>query len=81
MEVSVLLIMKRKFGSVSSNIESFLKIVEQHGEITELTSKVARSFIERIVVHEAVWEVPGNVHLPRTQEVHIYLSYIGEFIE
>jgi DNA invertase Pin-like site-specific DNA recombinase len=62
------------------NAQSFLKLAEQQGEITELTAETARTFIKKIVVHEVVRENPKNVRSsPKTQEVHIYLAYIGEF--
>jgi len=64
----------------SLNVHSFMKLVEQHGdvEITELTSDLARTFIEKIIVHEGVFE-NANRKSKRTQEVHVYFSYIGEF--
>ena len=67
--------------SKTANVESFIRLAEQHSEITELTDEVARSFIERIVVHEAEREIPGNVHSKKTQEIHVFLTYIGEFIK
>ncbi|MCL1904283.1 MAG: recombinase family protein [Oscillospiraceae bacterium] len=66
--------------SKTANVQSFLKLAEQQGEITELTTETARTFIKKIVVHEVVRENPKNVRSsPKTQEVHIYLAYIGEF--
>jgi DNA invertase Pin-like site-specific DNA recombinase len=66
--------------SKTTNVQSFLKLAEQQGEITELTAETARTFIKKIVVHEVVRENPKNVRSsPKTQEVHIYLAYIGEF--
>ena len=64
------------------NVQSFMKLVERHGdiEITELTAELARTFIEKIVVHEGVFE-NANRKSKRTQEVHVHLSYIGEFGE
>ena len=70
--------LKRK----TAKLQSFIKLAEQHGEITELmadlTAKVARTFIERIIVHEAVF-VNANRRSKRTQEIQIFLNYIGEF--
>jgi cell fate (sporulation/competence/biofilm development) regulator YlbF (YheA/YmcA/DUF963 family) len=66
--------------SKTTNIQSFLKLAEQQGEITELTAETARTFIKKIVAHEVVRKNPKNVRSsPKTQEVHIYLAYIGEF--
>jgi DNA invertase Pin-like site-specific DNA recombinase len=65
--------------SKAVNVQSFINLAERHGEITELTDTVAREFIERIVVHEAVRENPNFSGSPKTQEIHVFLSYIGEF--
>ncbi|MDR1532438.1 MAG: DUF4368 domain-containing protein [Clostridiales bacterium] len=61
-----------------ANVQSFLKLAEKYGEVTELTAEIARTFIEKIIVHEGVFE-NANRRSKRTQEVHIFLSYIGEF--
>jgi hypothetical protein len=65
--------------SKSLSVHSFMKLVEQYGdiEITELTSDLARRLIEKIIVHEGVFE-NANRKSKRTQEVHVYFSYIGE---
>lgn len=64
--------------SKTANLQSFMNLVDQYGEITELTAEIARTFIEKIIVHEGVFE-NANRRSARTQEVHIFLSYIGEF--
>jgi len=66
--------LKRK----TANLQSFLKLVERFGEIPTLTEEVARTFIERIEIHEAVY----NKLKPKTkdsQKVDIFLTYIGRF--
>ena len=62
-----------------ANAQSFIDIAERHSDITELTDEVARMFIERIIVHDGVWEIPGNFHSSRTQEIEIYLAFIGKY--
>jgi hypothetical protein len=43
----------------TEGIEKFLKLCETYTDLTELTAEIARSFIEKIVVHEAV-HAPGH---------------------
>jgi len=61
-----------------TNLQSFITLTENCGEIIELTAEVARVFIEKIIVHEGVFENACR-RSNRTQEIHIFLSYIGEF--
>jgi hypothetical protein len=69
-----------ELNSKTTNIQSFIELAKRHGEVTELTDVIARTFIERIVVHDAVKENPKNRRsTAKTQEIHVFLSYIGEF--
>ena len=61
----------------TANLQSFLNLVEQVGEITELTDKIARMFVEKVVVHEAVYK-PGT-RKKLSQEIEVYFAYIGKF--
>ena len=61
-----------------TNIEVFLNLAEQHAEINELTADIARTFISRIEVHEAV-RSEVNPHTVLTQEVDIYFIHIGAY--
>ena len=67
--------------SKTANAQNFIKLAEQYTEITEMTAELARTFIDRIVVHEA--EMVDNPrrkgHKTRRQKVHIFLNGIGEF--
>ena len=65
--------------SKTANLQSFMNLVARHGEISELTEEIARTFIERIVVHEATYPDGVKSKKNRTQQVEIYLSYIGQF--
>lgn len=60
------------------NLHNFMKLVENYGNIMELTPEIARMFIERIVVHEAVRK-SDKARRKISQEVEIYLTYIGNF--
>ncbi|GHV47740.1 recombinase [Clostridia bacterium] len=62
----------------TSNLQGFMNLVEQYGEITELTATLARSFIEKIIVHEPVYKTSSK-KVKESQEVQIFLTFIGEF--
>jgi DNA invertase Pin-like site-specific DNA recombinase/polyhydroxyalkanoate synthesis regulator phasin len=64
--------------SKTANIQGFMKLVHRHGKITELTEETARAFVERVVVHEAVFE-PGRKRKKVSQKIEIFLTYIGQF--
>jgi small-conductance mechanosensitive channel len=65
----------------TANAQNFIKLAERYTEITEVTAELARLFIERIAVHEAVMvENPKRKgHQTRTQKVVISFNCIGEF--
>jgi len=67
--------------SKTADLQSFMNIVERCTDITELTADIARTFIERIVVHEAEYapNPKRKKHQSRSQEVQIFLNFIGEF--
>jgi len=62
----------------TANLQSFMDLVEDDGEIAELTETTARKFVERVVIHEAVFET-GTKRKKKSQEVEIHLAYIGQF--
>ncbi|MEG2001396.1 MAG: DUF4368 domain-containing protein, partial [Evtepia sp.] len=62
----------------ADGIDKFLKLCAKYTDLTELSAEVARSFIEKIVVHEAVKE-PGRRYKKQSQEIEIHFSFIGEF--
>ena len=62
----------------SANVQSFMKVVERYGEIEELTEETARAFVEKIVVHEAVFAT-GTKRKKLSQQVDIHLTFIGQF--
>lgn len=55
------------------NIDFFLKAVKKYTEIKELDCEVIRTFIKKILVHQAT-KVDGK----RTQEIEIYYNGIGK---
>jgi DNA invertase Pin-like site-specific DNA recombinase len=62
----------------TANLDSFMKLVAKVGDITELTEELARMFIEKIVVHEAVFK-DGTKRAKISQEVDVHFAYIGQF--
>jgi len=61
-----------------TNLQSFMKLVERYGAVDELTEEVARAFIEKIVVHEAIIK-EGSKRVRLGQQVEVHLAYIGQF--
>jgi chromosome segregation ATPase len=64
-----------------ANAQSFIKLCEPYTEITELTAEAARTFIEKVVVHEAVYSKNPKQRKAedRVQKVDILFNCIGEF--
>ena len=56
------------------NTDSFLAMVRRYTEITELTSEIIRSFVERIEVHQPE-KLPGT--RMKKQTICIYWNFIG----
>lgn len=64
--------------SKTANLQSFMRLVERYGRITELSDETARAFIEKVVVHEAIF-ADGTKRKKVSQQVDVYLTYIGQF--
>ena len=60
----------------TNNMDSFFKLAEEYTEIPELTPTIARSFIEKIIVHEGE-VMPGYKTKKIGQEIEIHISFIG----
>ena len=61
----------------TANLDRFMALVERVGEIRELTEELARMFIEKVVVHEAVF-AEGSKRKKVKQDVDIYFTNIGQ---
>lgn len=61
----------------ADGIEKFVRLCEKYTDMTELTAEIARSFIEKVVVHESI-KVPGHRYKRQSQQIDIHLSFIGE---
>ena len=58
----------------TDKINDFLALTKKYTDFTQLTPQMIYEFIDRIEVHK-----PEKVDGERTQEVEIYLKYIGKF--
>jgi hypothetical protein len=58
-------------------IENDLAPCEIYTDFSELTAEVARTFIEKIVVHESV-KAPGHKWKKVSQQIDIHFTFIGE---
>lgn len=57
----------------NNNVERFMEIARRYTDFTELTPSMINEFVSKILIHEAVGRGAG-----RTQEVEIFLNYIGK---
>ena len=62
------------FEQDTANVERFLALAKKYTDFSELTTPMINEFIEKIIVH-----APEKVDGDRTQEVEIYLKFIGRF--
>ena len=60
------------FEKDTVNIDSFLVLAKKYTDFTELTTPMLNEFVEKILVH-----APDRSTGERTQEVEIYLNFIG----
>ena len=62
------------YSATVINIDKFIELVKRHTEFSEFSVGLVNSFIEKVIVHEAV-KVDGV----RTQDIEICFSFIGKF--
>ena len=62
------------YHSDTDRAEQFLALAEKYTDFTELTTPMIHEFVDKILVH-----APEKIDGVRTQEVEIYLKYIGRF--
>lgn len=62
------------FDADSVRADKFIEIVRRYTDFTELTTPMIHEFVEKIVVHEA-----DKSSGERTQQVDIYLNFIGKY--
>lgn len=58
----------------TARVEQFLALAEKYTDFSELTTPMINEFIDKIIVH-----APERIDGDRTQEVEIFLKFIGKF--
>lgn len=61
-----------QFEKDNINIDSFMELANKYTDFSELTTPMINEFVEKIIVH-----APDRSNGPRTQEVEIYLNFVG----
>ena len=64
----------RDFEEDGIRADKFIALVKKYTDFSELTTPMINEFVDKILVHEGQWE-----NYERTQEVEIYLNFIGKF--
>jgi DNA invertase Pin-like site-specific DNA recombinase len=62
------------YNTDSVRADKFIELVKKHTEFNEFTPTLLNEFIEKVIVHEA-----ERVDGVRTQEIEIFLNFIGKF--
>lgn len=62
------------FAEDTAHVEQFMELAKRYTVFSELTTMMINEFIEKIIVH-----APEKIDGDRTQEVEIYLKFIGVF--
>ena len=62
------------FEQDTANVERFLALAKKYMDFSELTTPMINEFIDKIIVH-----APEKIDGDRTQQVDIYLKFIGRF--
>ena len=62
------------FEQDTANVERFLALAKKYTDFSELTTPMINEFIDKIIVH-----APEKIDGDRTQQVDIYLKFIGQF--
>ncbi len=62
------------FEADTARVDQFMALAKKYTDFTELTTPMINEFVDKIVVHEA-----DRSSGERTQEVDIYLKFIGKF--
>jgi len=62
------------FNEDTDRAEKFIALAKKYADFSELTTMMINEFIDKIIVH-----APERIDGERTQEVEIYLNFIGHF--
>lgn len=64
----------RDFEEDGIRADKFIALLKKYTDFSELTTPMINEFVDKILVHEGQWE-----NYEKTQEVEIYLNFIGKF--
>lgn len=71
-------------GERKDNVVKFIKLAEKYTGFSELTAEIARTFIDKIVVHEAIYAEPKPEQKKKqkklSQKIEVHISFIGDFV-
>jgi hypothetical protein len=70
------------YESDGTRADKFIELVRKYTRIEELTTPMIFEFIERVEIHDGEWselDREAGTRGSRTQEVDVYLKYIGNF--
>ena len=62
------------FMADTARVEQFLELAKKYTDFSELTTPMLLEFVDKVLVH-----APEKIDGERTQEVEIYLKFIGKF--
>ena len=62
------------FMADTTRVEQFLDLAKKYTDFSELTTPMLLEFVDKVLVH-----APEKIDGERTQEVEIYLKFIGKF--
>lgn len=62
------------YNAETERIDSFLELAKKYTDFSVLTTPMINEFVEKVVVH-----APEKIEGERTQEIEIYLKFIGKF--
>lgn len=61
------------FNADTARVDQFLALAKKYTDFSELTTPMILEFVDKIIVH-----APERIDCERTQEIEIYLKYIGK---
>ena len=72
------------FNEDSTRADKFLEIVQRYTNFETLTPAMLHEFVDKVIIHEGEWSdgntgEGGRPRGVRTQQVDVYLKYIGNF--
>lgn len=62
------------FAEDTAHADQFIEVAKRYTDFSELTTPMLNEFIDKVLIHEAEY-IDGE----RTQEIEIYLKFIGRF--